>query len=146
VRRGSSSRHRRLLSRDGARAVEAAAWLAVARLAVKALPFRVLAKRLGAQHEQTPTAPTGDPALPRVAWAVAAAARRLPWRTECLEQALAARTMLRRRGIASTLYLGVAKDPVVAHAWLRAGDLNVTGGRDVSRYAVVASFADLEPR
>ena len=41
---------------------------------------------------------------------------------------------------------GVAKDPFVAHAWLRVGALNVTGGQDIGRYAVVASFADVERR
>ena len=54
--------------------------------------------------------------------------------------------MLRRRGIPSTLYLGMTRDPVAAHAWLRVGDTNVTGGRDVERYAVVASFADVDDR
>jgi hypothetical protein len=54
--------------------------------------------------------------------------------------------MLRRRGIRSTLYLGVARDPITAHAWLRVGALNVTGGQDVARYAVVASFGAIERR
>jgi hypothetical protein len=86
------------------------------------------------------------PASSRVAWAIGAAAGRVPWRAGCLEQAIAAKAMLRRRGIASTLYLGVTRDPVGAHAWLRVGDVNVTGGRDVARYAVVASFADVDGR
>jgi hypothetical protein len=145
--RGWSSRARRLGSRDGARVVEAIACLALARVAVIALPFRVLAPRLGMRHAETPAAPCGDSASRRVAWAVAAAARRAPWRAECLEQAIAGKAMLRRRGIASTLYLGLTRDPAAAaHAWLRVGDLNVTGGADVARYAVVASFADVEPR
>lgn len=145
MRRGWSRRARRLLSRDGARVAEAIAYLAVARAAVVVLPFRVVASRLGVRHAETPAAACADAASLRVAWAVAAAARRTPWRSECLEQAIAAKAMLRRRGIASTLYLGMAREPVAAHAWLRVGDLNVTGGRDVGRYAVVASFADVEP-
>jgi hypothetical protein len=79
-----------------------------------------------------------------VGWAVAVAARRTPWRSLCLEQAIAAKMMLRRRGIASTMYLGVTARPVHAHAWVRIGDLNVTGGSDVDRFAVVAMFADAE--
>ena len=144
MRKGWSTRARRLLSRDGARVAEAIAYLALARIAVLALPFRVLARRLGVAHAETPALAEAHPASGRVAWATAAAARRVPWRSECLEQAIAAKAMLRRRGIASTLYLGMARDPVMAHAWLRVGDLNVTGGRDVARYAVVASFADLD--
>ena len=146
MRRGWSSRARRLLSRDGARAAEAIACLGLARVAVIALPFRVVARRLGVRHAETPAGAGIDPASRRVARAIGAAARRAPWRTECLEQAIAAKAMLRRRGIASTLYLGMGRDPVAAHAWLRVGDTNVTGGRDVARYAVVASFADVERR
>ena len=144
MRRGSSSRARRLLSRDGARVAEAMTCLALARLAVIVLPFRLVARRLGVKRAETPESARPDPASHGVAWAIAAAARRAPWRTECLEQALAAKAMLRRRGIASTLYLGMARDPVAAHAWVRVGDLNVTGGRDVARYAIVATFADVE--
>jgi Transglutaminase-like superfamily len=146
VRRAWSSRARRLASRDGARVAEAVAYLALARAGVVALPFRVLAQRLGVPHAETPVATGPDLTSRRVAWAIAAAAKRVPWRSECLEQSIAAMAMLRRRGIASTLYLGMARDPVTAHAWLRVGDLNVTGGRDVGRYTVVASFADLDGR
>ncbi|HEX8648312.1 MAG TPA: lasso peptide biosynthesis B2 protein [Thermoleophilaceae bacterium] len=128
------------------RAVEALAYLALARVAVIALPFRMIAPRLGVRHAETAAIAPPGPASLGVARAMAAAARRAPWRTECLEQAIAAKAMLRRRGIASTLYLGMGRDPVAAHAWLRVGDLNVTGGRDVARYAVVASFADVGRR
>lgn len=146
MRRDWSSRLRRLASRDGARAVEAVAYLALARAAVVALPFPVLARRLGVRWAETPAVASDDPASYRVGWAVAAAARRVPWRSECLEQAVAAKVMLRRRGIDSTLYLGVARDPFEAHAWLRVGTLHVTGGQDVARYAVVASFAGVDRR
>ena len=145
MRRGWSSRARRLVSRDGAHVAEAIAYLALARVAVRVLPFRRLAPRLGVAHAETPAEPGPHPASRRVAWALSAAARRAPWRTECLEQAIAAKAMLRRRGIASTLYLGVARE-VAPHAWLRVGDVNVTGGSDVARYAVVASFADVDRR
>lgn len=146
MRRGSSPRRRRVVSRDGALAAEALAWLALARLAVVALPFRALARGLGARRAETPAEAPYPPAARRVAWAVAAAARRAPWRSQCLEQALAAKAMLRVRGVQSTLYLGVARAPTAAHAWVRVGEVNVTGGQDVSRYAVVASFAEMGRR
>ncbi|WP_156359781.1 lasso peptide biosynthesis B2 protein [Sphingomonas sp. Leaf28] len=54
----------------------------------------------------------------------------MPFRTLCLQQAIAARTMLARRGINSVLHLGV-RDPtdtaLETHAWLDVGGLNVTG-------------------
>lgn len=134
------------MSPDGALVVEALAYLALARVAIVALPFRVLARRLGARQAETLTTGAPRAAPGRVEWAIAAAARRAPWRAACLEQAIAAKAMLKRRGIEGTLYLGVARDPVEAHAWLRVGDRNVTGGTDVGRFAVVASFAHIERR
>ncbi len=134
------------MSPDGALVVEALAYLAVARLAVACLPFRVLARRLGVRQAETLTTGAPDAMPSRVGWAVAAAARRTPWRSACLEQAIAAKAMLKRRGIEGTLYLGVAKHPTEAHAWLRVGERNVTGGTDVGRFAVVASFAHIERR
>src|SRR4051794_16678223 len=99
MRRGWSSSARRLASRDGARAVEAVAYLALARAAVLALPLRVISRRLGVLRAETPAAGPIDPASYRVGRAIGAAARRVPWRSECLEQAIAAKAMLRRRGV-----------------------------------------------
>ncbi|HVQ91228.1 MAG TPA: lasso peptide biosynthesis B2 protein [Mycobacteriales bacterium] len=52
----------------------------------------------------------------RTGSAVAAAARRLPWRPTCLRQAVAAGRMLRRRGVASRIHLGVATGVVTGGA------------------------------
>jgi len=60
--------------------------------------------------------------------AVRRAAYLSPWKNRCLVSSLAARCMLRRRKIMSQLSLGMAKDGEgrsVAHAWLRAGDIEV---------------------
>ena len=135
-------RLRRLGARNVALLLEAVACLALARAAVRLLPFRVLARGLGGRMQETPTAVPVTPRSRRVGWALAVASQRTPWRSRCLEQALAAKAMLRRRGIESTMYLGVTRAPFEAHAWVRVGDVHVTGGSDVDRYAVVASFAD----
>ncbi|AGA92227.1 hypothetical protein Thimo_3571 [Thioflavicoccus mobilis 8321] len=125
--------------------LEAAGWLALSRLALLILPFRRIAPHLG-QHmtEGTGTgaAAVSGEVLQGVSWAVAAAARHLPFEAVCLPQAMAAKAMLRRRGIQGTLYLGVARDEgMVAHAWLRVGDRVVTGAGDLKRYTVVSTFA-----
>ena len=68
----------------------------------------------------------------RVSWAIAIAARHVPWRSDCLLQVMAADRWLRQHGLCADFYLGVAKDArggLMAHAWLRYGDLTVTGGR-----------------
>lgn len=72
----------------------------------------------------------------RVAFAIPRVAARLPWRADCLVQALAAQRWLHHHGVASTLTLGVLRAKPAdfeAHAWLAAGDRIVTGG-DVSGY------------
>ena len=139
MRRDSYSRPRRL-----ALGAEALGCLAVARAAVIFLPFRVVSRWLGVRMGETPAAVETSPRSRDVNWGIGAAACRVPWRAKCLEQAIAAKMMLRRRGVHSTLYLGVTREPMAAHAWVRVGGWNVTGGQDVSRYAVVASFADVE--
>ena len=138
----------RLSWRDWWTVAEATAWLALARLAILLVRFPALSRRLGARmHESTQVDDDRRrPVLRRIRWAIGAVSRRAPWRCKCLEQAVAAKMMLRRRGLASTLYLGVAREEsgpsVQAHAWLRCGSYYVTGGEERARYAVVSTFAD----
>jgi len=75
----------------------------------------------------------------RIAWIVPRLSKRVPWRADCLVQAIAARRMLLRRGVASRIVLGVETGPETgfgAHAWLAYGETVVTGG-EVDRYAVL---------
>ena len=76
------------------------------------------------------------PLLGRVRMAIGRAARRVPWRSDCLVQALAAQSWLRSRRIPTELSIGVhratsAKSGFEAHAWLSCGGDVVVGG-DVS--------------
>ena len=83
--------------------------------------------------------------IQRIKWAIQAICRRVPGTRQCLVQGLAAKWMLQRRRIPSTLYFGVAKDPkgsLKAHAWLRSGTQMVTGAEGRNQYAVIATFAD----
>lgn len=69
-------------------------------------------------------------------------AARTPWESKCLVRALTAKHLLKKKNLESTLYLGVGKEDsqkLIAHAWLRCGNFNVTGG-DGEEYAVVAKF------
>lgn len=72
----------------------------------------------------------------RVAHAVPIMGLRVPWRSDCMVQALAARRWLARGGIGSTVCIGVRNDGpgFQAHAWLKVGERIVTGG-DISPYA-----------
>lgn len=65
-----------------------------------------------------------------VGWAVTRIAAYFPLSAMCLAQALAARAMLRRRGIGSIMHVGVAHSEAAlfeAHAWLEAVGVEVTG-------------------
>src|SRR6476660_1046559 len=56
-----------------------------------------------------------------------------PWmKALCLPRALAAHAMLRRRGIASRLCLGVARSggAFAAHAWIEVGEERIIGGHE----------------
>ena len=63
-------------------------------------------------------------------------AYRVPWRSDCLVQALAAQGMLRRRRIASQIVVGAKKpegEVFESHAWLTVHDRTILGG-DVVDY------------
>ena len=147
--------HRTLLAKLRARTwrewgllLEALLALAAARGAVLALPFKWLTPLLGQQNAvvETVLSPEQATQASRIAWAITAMASRTPWQSNCLAQALAATALLRRRHIPSTLYLGVAKsaerpEQLTAHAWVRCGDRNTTGGAGEQRFTVLTTFA-----
>jgi hypothetical protein len=135
-------RHRRLL-------VEAQVALAAARLLIRFVPLRFYSGQLGVHMAESPAEEheaARRTTLRGVAWAIGAISRRAPWRCLCLEQAVAAKMMLRLRRYPNTLYLGVAhstEEKIEAHAWLRCGLFYVTGGAGRDRFAVVSTFADV---
>jgi hypothetical protein len=132
--------------------VEAVAGLLLARLALIFVPFPRLARGLG-----TFVPPTDPRALQarstaskdqmhlagEVGWAVTRAARHVPFKAVCLPQAMAARVMLKRRGVDSVLHFGAAKGlerPLDAHAWLDAAGVEVTGYPVAKNFAEIACF------
>ena len=138
-----SRRRRRLLT-------GALAALTLSTLALKLIPFSRLARWLGTSGQETPPQmPNQHEALARdIGWAVRAVAGRMPWKAECLVQALAATLLARFRRLPSTLYLGVAYSNVgqlQAHAWLRCGSHIVTGNAGHERFKAVATFARTQP-
>lgn len=126
--------------------LEAFLYLGLARLAILIIPFRTIAPYLGQLGASTPesTEPLSQNTARQVSWAVSTASRHTPWQSRCLAQAIAAKMMLRRRGLASTLYLGLKKageKSLDAHAWLRYGDIILTGGESLDMFTVISTFA-----
>ena len=87
--------------------------------------------------------------LARRSRAIGYAAAIVPWRSDCLPQAMAADRWLRRDQMTPEFHLGVAKDEggqLRAHAWLTCAGLTVTGG-DISDFQTFPgpSFPRAEP-
>jgi hypothetical protein len=119
--------------------LRAALTLTFASAAVALQPFRK-AIRLGsiALRRQRPNSPED------IIWAVEATARRMPWRTVCLQKGLAAQRMLRANGIDARLHYGVrhasADRDLEAHVWVTVGERPVIGGEEAVGFAALASF------
>ena len=129
------------------RAVEAAVLFHTFRLGLKVVPFQTFRSLVDRDSRDDAAAPIAEDApLPPEAQKVRRAMTRVaaPHDDTCLSRALAARVMLRRRGIGSTLHFGTAReeDGLHFHAWLRHGPHVVTGGGRLGRYTEIAAFPD----
>jgi hypothetical protein len=126
--------------RGVARLVEALGWLAVAKAALAWVPVaRVIGwKQRGIKSERAADVTT----LREVRHAVLVMARYSPVEFVCFPQCLAASEMLRRRGIASRLHYGVARDgnKLVTHTWLEVGGEIVIGGEVAGEYSTLAVY------
>jgi hypothetical protein len=126
-------------------ALEAAILLVVTHVVLRVSSFKAAARLLTRLSRASASrAPDSDPVVSgaRVGAAVRAAARRLP-NTTCLMEALAAEAMLRRRGVVSTLHIGVRPPSQAAtldaHAWLECHGHVVVGDHvDLGDYRVLA--------
>jgi hypothetical protein len=77
-----------------------------------------------------------------ISWAVETAGSNRWIRALCLPCAIAAQHMLRRRGIASRLCLGVTRrdDKLLAHAWVEVGEDIIVGGAGARGFTKIAQF------
>ena len=120
--------------------LRALATLAVARVAVWVLPFRIVRKlltprRLGRRSDAISTE--------RVRWAVGIAQRVIPDAT-CLPQAVTAEALLTRAGHPVLLRIGVMKTPAgrfLAHAWAESEGRVIVGDLPTG----LGEFAHLPP-
>ena len=130
---------------SGRRRIEAALALALARVALGVLPFRVvmwgLGLRMDADTMGSEVQAAGEARA--VGQAVARAARKVPFRAVCLQQALAASMMLRRRNLAVRVYFGMARTAegaTLAHAWCLCGETAVTGMGEAGNFTPVMVY------
>lgn len=134
--------------------IEAAVALLWARMLLLAVPFQRLSVRWGelvpvgdpriAARMTVPGSPPEHAEIARaISWAVTATASVLPFTAMCMQQAVAAREMLARRGIAAVIHYGAGRDAagrLVAHAWLEAAGARVTGYPVAPNIAEIGAF------
>jgi transglutaminase superfamily protein len=117
---------------------EAAVMLVLARLAVRFIP----PARVFAWAHRPPRRIrrfAGDQ-VSWISWSVEDLGTRM--NILCLPRALAAHAMLRRRGIASRLCLGAAREggALAAHAWVEIGEDKIVGGAEAEGFTRLAEF------
>jgi len=106
---------------------------------------RLEARAILARNQQVAatarTAP--DCAMPalaaRIGYVIPRISARLPWRSDCVIQAMAAQNWLAAHGLMSEIQIGVERPedgPFGAHAWLVHDGAVVTGG-EIDRYDVL---------
>jgi hypothetical protein len=136
--------------------VEATAELLAARVQLLPLPGLDWQRALGSRGEVRPgddrrPAP-GPGAVPAqldelsrdIGWAVRTAAARVPWRSVCLPQAIAAQHMLRRRRISGRAVVGARRSesekPIDLHVWVVVGGRVLVGGGGHTTFAPVVAY------
>lgn len=113
--------------------------LAAARIELRRIkPHDVVERnRRVAEHTVSPALPSDAcHTCDKAAFFISRMANRVPWRSDCLVQALAGQRWLARSNCASEIIVGAARRPdgsLEAHAWLRQGSRIVLGG-DISTF------------
>lgn len=113
------------------------------RLRIRFVPMPKIEKSMGIRGEESVDQETVEniKLAKLVGFHVNRVTQHLPLKRKCWVRALTARKILMKHGVNSTLYMGVRKenDKMIAHAWLRCGQIYVTGGNG-QEYATVAKF------
>lgn len=128
--------------------LDAVLLLSISKMVVLTLPFKKVAPYLGKVNSpidnrldslQTAKAE-------RVKLFVQMAAGNVPFKSVCLDQAMAGMLLLRRFKIPSNLCLGVKRNDkeqkLDAHAWIECGGRILIGGQRSLQYTKVAHFAN----
>jgi hypothetical protein len=131
---------------------EALFFLAVFRVALAVLPVRTIIRTItrGRSDDLTAITPFANQSpsvrnrVLRVRWAVEAVARNAPVAFVCFPQTLAGYTMLRLRGILTTMVYGVARateGALIAHTWLSVGDRTILGGEGSDGFSPIEQWS-----
>jgi hypothetical protein len=128
---------------EKSRTVEAAFYLLIVRLAFGLLALPQALRLFGIARSETGVGRIAAAEAELIGRAIDRAARHVPFRAVCLQQAFAALLMLRRRGLPATVQLGLLREgnELKAHAWSLCGDVPVTGVALARGFSQIAVFA-----
>lgn len=126
--------------------LEALLHLVTAQVALRYLPFRWLVwwfqrptRRLELAGEAR------QAAIKKVRLAIHYTNLWLGLKAVCFPRSIAAQTMLRRRGVSTTLYYGAATLPdlgkLTAHVWLQDGDTGIVAHENSSQFQILARYS-----
>lgn len=111
------------------------------------LPFKYLKKQMGIPRTdssfEVPDCYYQE--ANKVKRIVLLACEHTPWESKCLVRAMLVQYFLKRKHIPTTIYLGVNKDELnhmKAHAWIRCGNMIVTGEYEKAHFVEVAKFSN----
>jgi hypothetical protein len=114
--------------------------LSLASAAIAFLPFRISIRSGSATLRNRRARFDPDDCV----WAIETAARRLPFRTMCIEKGVALQRMLRKEGIDARLHYGARKQrtsgDLEAHVWVTVGTRTMIGGAEAAEFTAVAIY------
>lgn len=124
-------------------AILTSAWV---KLSLSLFPFKKVLSWLGGIQQESAT--TEDPSTltirQQIKTALVLCNKYALWPTECYTLSLTGKLLLKRRKIASTLYIGFRKDEngkYKGHAWLRANDTYISGFKEAHNFQVHSMFS-----
>lgn len=124
---------------------EAFVVLGISRFMIVRMEFKRIAKYFGKAKHETDYSYDGINLMKvkQISKAIKTMSKYTPWESKCLVQALSAKFMLNRRKQKSTVYLGFGKenDRMIAHAWVRCGNLFITGGDGSRNFTIIGKFS-----
>ncbi|MBO3699047.1 lasso peptide biosynthesis B2 protein [Roseivirga sp. E12] len=118
------------------------------RLTVLMFPFKRIARWIGEEGKESSSdiSEKESERLVRLASAIFAVSKYTSWQSNCFAQALCAHWILKGMKVDHTTYFGVKKEGTLsmkAHAWLRVGQVIITGKKGHKQFTILGRFAFL---
>lgn len=122
--------------------IEAWLFISLAKLMILFIPFKKIAARIGVPKFESNFENQSNETVDEIRIAMIRGVKYVFFSSKCYDQALASTFMLKRRHISSTIYFGLNKidGQLSAHAWVRCGQVIVSGKKGYENYTPVAWF------